>query len=86
MIDAGIAHASSVWIVVVHLLHGQPQTSPPIQLVSTEELCRGMAANLVPGSRIIGMVDGKLKPVRFMACWRAQDGYLVEEIKPRWRP
>ncbi len=85
MINGALESTSAVWVVVA-MLHGQPQAAPPVQLITPEPLCRGMAAKLPPGSRILGWVDGKLQTLRFLACWRTEDGYLVEEVRPRWRP
>mgnify|MGYP001619277573 FL=1 len=69
--------AAVVWVVAVWLADGTPA-----QFSTTEALCREMARNLPEGTPIVAHVDGKATPVRFMACWRAEDGVLKEEIKP----
>ena len=69
------------WIVAVQLLAGPNQSPRMVHLEATEQMCREMARDLLPGQVIVATLDGGERTVVFRSCWRAENGRLREEIK-----
>lgn len=70
------------WIVAVQLITTGQQPGRLAQFETNEKMCREMARDVRPGTRLLATVDGRNVPVFFSACWRAENGILAEEIKP----